>query len=146
MVRFESGVERDMLFNWFEEGKLCYGVRDGSEIVAKMWCDLKEFNFPPNFRYLAEDEAYLFAAYTHPDYRGENLAPLMRESCYASLREIGRSKFVSYTDYYNTAARRFKEKLGARDEALRLNVELCDKWSRTFTLKTYFYNKNILLY
>ena len=124
LARLEPGVERDMLCNWFSEGKLCFGVRDGSAIVAKMWCDLNEFNFPPSFRKLAADEAYLFAAYAHPDYRGQNLAPFMREACYATLREMGRDRFYSYTDYYNATARRFKEKLGARNEALRLYIDL----------------------
>lgn len=137
LVRFEPGTERDKLHNWFREGKLCYGVRNASPLVAKMWCDLKEFNFPPNYRKLENDEVYLFAAYVHPDYRGQNLAPLMRTACYASLREMGHTRIYSYTDYFNTAARRFKAKLGARDEALRLHVDLLGKWSKTLTLRRY---------
>ena len=137
LLQFEPETERDQIRNWFREGKLCYGVRDGSPLVAKMWCDLKEFNFPHNYRKLADDEVYLFAAHAHPDYRGQGLAPLMRAACYSALREMGRSKFYSCTDYFNTAARRFKTKLGARDEALRLHIELFGKWSTTFTLRRY---------
>ena len=137
LVRFEPGSGRDSLLQLFREGKLCYGVRDGSPLVAKMWCDLKEFNFPPNYRKLADDEVYLFAALVHPDYRGQNLAPLMRAACYASLRKMGRTRFYSYTEYFNTAARHFKAKLGARDEALRLHVDLFGKWSKTLTLRQY---------
>jgi RimJ/RimL family protein N-acetyltransferase len=137
LVRFDPGTERDKLRSWFQEGKLCYGVRNASLLVAKMWCDLKEFNYPPNYRKLAHDEVYLFAARAHPDYRGQNLAPLMRIACYASLRKMGRTRFYSYTDYFNTAARRFKAKLGARDEALRLHIALFGKWSKTLTLRQY---------
>lgn len=137
LVRFEPGPGRDRFLKLFREGKLCYGVRDGSPVVAKMWCDLKEFNFAPNYRKLADDEVYIFGAYVHPDYRGENLAPVMRAACYASLRKMGRTRFYSFTDYFNSAARRFKAKLGARDEALRLHIDLFGKWSKTLTLRRY---------
>ncbi len=137
LVEFGPGTERDKLSNWFREGKLCYGARNASSLVAKMWCDLNEFSYPPNYRKLADDEVYLFAAYAHPDYRGQNLAPLMRTACYASLRKMGRTRFYSYTDYFNTAARRFKAKVGARDEALRLHIDLFGKWSKTWTLRRY---------
>lgn len=137
LVRFELGASRDEIHKLFRKGKLCYGAKVSQHLAAKMWCDLEEFNFPPNYRKLADDEVYLFAAYSHPDYRGQKLAPIMREACYASLRKMGRTRFYSYTDYFNTAARRFKAKLGARNEAIKLHVNLFGKWSRTFTLKRY---------
>jgi GNAT superfamily N-acetyltransferase len=137
LIRLEPGADREMLNSWFREGKLCYGIRDNSRLIAKMWCDLKEFSFPPNYRQLADGEVYLFAAYSHPDCRGQNLAPLMRSACYASLREMGCSKFYSYTDFFNAAARRFKTKLGAREESVRLHLELFGKWSKTWTLRNY---------
>jgi len=135
LIRLEPGANQDEINTWFREGKLCFGVRDKSRLIAKMWCDLDEFNFAPNYRRLSTDEAYLYAAYTDPDYRGQGLAPMMRTAAYASLREIGRSKFYSYTDYFNTAARRFKAKLGAREESLRLHLALFGKWSKVFTLR-----------
>ena len=137
LIRLEPGTEREKLDTWFREGKLCYGVWDNARLIGKMWCDLEEFNYPPNFRKLADDEVYLYAAFTDPEYRGQGLAPMMRAKCYASLQEIGRSRFCSYTDYFNTAARRFKFKLGAREEALRIYLELFKKWSKTLTLRHY---------
>ncbi len=122
---------------WLSEGKLCYGAWDGSGLAAKMWCDFTEFNFPPNRRALEDDEVYLFAAYSHPDYRGQGLAPNLRLHAYTALRELGRSRFYSYTDYFNDSARRFKEKLSARNDELRLHVRLFGGWSRTFTLRKY---------
>jgi len=79
----------------------------------------------------------LFGAYTDPSYRGQNLAPLMRLNCYAALRAIGRDTIFSYTDYSNTVARRFKQKLGAVDESLRVHVTAFNRFSRTFTLRKY---------
>ena len=119
------------------EGKLCYAVKDGSKVVALMWCDLRAFNFPPHYRRLQDDEAYLFGAMTDPAFRGRNLAPLMRSRCYDSLREIGRHTFWSYTDFFNSPARRFKEKLSARDEMLRVHVALFGRFEANWTLRRY---------
>jgi hypothetical protein len=102
-----------------------------------MWCDLDAFSYPPNYRKLEPDEVYLFAAVVDRAHRGEGLAPLMRAECYNALRKKGRSRFCSYTDYFNTPARHFKAKLGAREELLRLHVELFGKWSKTVTLSRY---------
>lgn len=137
LIRLEPAADRQEMITWFQEGKLCYGVWDGSVLIAKMWCDLDEFNYPPNYRKLTEDEVYLYAAFSDPEYRGQSLAPLMRARGYAALRKMGRSKFCSYTDFFNTAARRFKLKLGARNVALRLHLELFGKWSTTMTLRRY---------
>ena len=137
LVRLEPGADRQKLIDWFHEGKLCYGIRDQSRLIAKMWCDLDEFNYPPNYRRLGTDEVYLYAAFADPHYRGQSLAPLMRAKGYEALRALGRNKFCSYTDFFNTAARHFKVKLGARNEALRMHLELFGKWSKTFTLRRY---------
>jgi len=137
LVQLDPGADRQQVTAWFREGKLCYGIWDQSRLIAKMWCDLDEFNYPPNFRRLADNEVYLFAAFADPDYRGQRLAPLLRAAGYSSLREMGRRRFYSYTEYFNTAARRFKVKLGARDEALRMHLGLFGTWSKTFTLKRY---------
>jgi GNAT superfamily N-acetyltransferase len=137
LVEFSRSEERQVLRSWLDQGKRCFVAWDGSRMIANMWCDFEEFNFPPNYRRLDEDEVYLFAAFAHPDYRGQNLAPQMRNRCYAALRSLGRSRFYSYTDYFNVPARRFKEKLGARNETLRLYVRLFGRWSRTITLRTY---------
>lgn len=116
-------------------GQLCYAVKDGARIVAKMWCDLAEINFVPMRRPLAANEAYLYAAFTDPDVRGQNLAPLMREHCYAALRARGRDVFWSYSDYYNAPARRFKEKLGAAETAVGIYISLWGRLGRSFMLR-----------
>jgi GNAT superfamily N-acetyltransferase len=135
LVEFSQSEGRQVIRSWLDEGKRCFVAWDGPRLIACTWCDFEEFNFPPNYRRLDSDEVYLFAAVAHPDYRGQNLAPQMRNRCYEALRESGRSRFLSYTDYFNVPARRFKEKLGARNEALRLYVRLFGKWSRTVTLR-----------
>lgn len=134
-VKYGGSLEQTL--RWFDEGKLCFGVRDDSRLVAKMWCDLDAFHFPPEFRPLEPDEAYFFAAAVADPYRGRNIAPLMRSALIDALRTSGRSRFYSYTEYFNGPARRFKEKLGCRNEALRLHLNLFGKWKKTWTLKQY---------
>ena len=137
LVRIGPSVDAAKYAERLRRGLLCYAVKDGNRIVATMWCDLEEFNFQPNYRPLERHEAYLFGAYTDPNYRGQNLAPLMRLNCYVALRAIGRDTFFSYTDYSNTSARRFKKKLGAVDESLRVHVQAFNRFSRTLTLRKY---------
>ena len=136
LIGFGSSETRDKML-WLDDGKRCFAAWDGSRLAAKMWCDFQSFNFRPQCRPLKDDEVYLFAAYSHPDYRGQGLAPAMRFQCYAALNKLGRSKYYSVTDYFNPAARRFKEKLGAKNELLGLHVSLFSRWSRTFTLRKY---------
>ena len=135
LTRLEPGTDREKLITWFREGKLCYGVRDNSRLIAKMWCDFTDFNHPTNLHKLAADEVYLFSAYVDPEYRGRGLAPLMRTAVYASMRAMGRSKFYSYSRYFNTAGRHFKSKLGAREESLIMHFRLFGKWSRSLTFR-----------
>jgi hypothetical protein len=137
LVRVEPGITAEQCADRFQRGLLCFAVKEGSRIVAKMWCDLEEVNFPPCHRKLGRQEAYLFNAYTDPTVRGHSLAPFMRQQCYAALRARGRSAFYSYSDYFNTASRRFKKKLGAIEESLFVHVTFFGRFSRTFTLRRY---------
>lgn len=135
LVRLEPENDPAQLGSWFDQGRLCFAVMDGDRMLAKMWCDLREFNYPPNRRALEADEAYLFAAFADPAVRGRNLAPVMRAACYDALRELGRTRFWSYSEYFNRPARRFKQKLGAQEVALRLHVGIAGGRGGTVTLR-----------
>jgi len=137
LIRLEPEYSRERILGWFGHGDRCFGLRDGSRLVAKGWCDLQEVNFPPAHRKLERGEVYMFGAYSDPAYRGRNLAPMLRSACYAELRKRGFTRFYSHSDYFNMAARRFKQKLGAVEEDLKVQVRLSDKWSRTFTVWRY---------
>ena len=137
LVELQPDTSPEVVRRWLDEGKLCFGVWHDDRLIAKMWCDLEAFSFPPNYRRLAADEAYLFAAYADPESRGLNVAPVMRSRGYDALRDLGRQRFCSYTDYFNTPARRFKAKLGAREESLRVHVRLFGRIQRTWTLRRY---------
>ena len=137
ILKVEPGSDRDEISRWFTEGKLCFGVRDGKRLIAKTWCDPEAFHYPLADRRLGKGEAYLYAACVLAEYRGQNIAVLMRSECCDALRKIGFTGFQSFTAYFNYPARRFKEKLGCENESLHLHIVLFGKWSRTFTLKHY---------
>jgi ribosomal protein S18 acetylase RimI-like enzyme len=129
LVRLEPDTTREYPEEMFESGKLCFGAWEGERLVAKMWCDLDEIYHPVAPRKLGPDEVYLQLAYVDPALRGRNLAPSLRVAGYAALRELGRTRFYSYSRYFNTAARRFKQKLGSVSECLIVHVRLFNRWS-----------------
>lgn len=137
LIQLEPEYTQEKLAAWFDDGKLCFGLRDGQRLVAKMWCDLEDMFWEPAFRKLDPTEAYLFAAFSDPAYRGQNLAPTLRAACYKALREMGRSTFYSHSEYFNLPARRFKQKLGGVEEDLQVELGLFGKWHRTVILKRY---------
>jgi len=115
----------------------CFVLKVKEEIVASSWCDLHwchyEFlSFP-----LKEDEAYLCNAVTLNSYRGKNLAPFLRYEIYKYLDQIGRTKLYSITEYFNTPAKKFKEKLGARQLKLVVCIRFFKRGIWNITLKKY---------
>lgn len=134
LVRLDSTNSRDTVDEMFRDGKLCFGVWDDTRLIAKMWCDPDELYHPIEPRQLDADEVYLQLAYVDPEYRGQNIAPLMRMAGYEALQEIGITRFYSYSMYMNTQARRFKKKLGARSESLTVYIRWFGRWTycRTF--------------
>ncbi len=109
-----------------------YGLKDGDKLIAKMWLDTAEINARAAPRALNDDEAYLFDAYSDPDYRGQNLAPYLRVKCYEHAKSLGRSRIYSITVFTNTPARRFKAKLGARNVGLVVYYRLFRKYEGSF--------------
>jgi GNAT superfamily N-acetyltransferase len=137
LMQLDKEEVRAKALRCFSEGALCFGLRDGDRLVAKMWCSLTWLYHEPMRRELRQDEAYLFSAYTDPTYRGRQLAPQLRSACYQALRNLGRTNCLSFTVYTNNASRRFKAKLGAVEESLHLYVRLFGKWSRTWLVREY---------
>ena len=135
LVELEPETIAEKHLERFRQGKLCFGLWHGPRLVAKAWCDVDEINSPWGPARLGPGEAYFFWAYSDPAYRGRNLAPALRLACYAELRRRGYSRFFSYSEYFNRPARRFKQKLGAVEQDVRLHVDLFGRWSRTFTLR-----------
>ena len=127
----------ETLLKRISEGWLCIGIKHHDEIAAYMWCNLRECRSPYLGFYLREDEACLMDARTFSSYRGKNLAPYLRVKLYKHLRQMGRIKFISITQYFNTSSLRFKKKLNAKPQKLYVCIYLFRKYNWVIPLKSY---------
>ena len=104
---------REEIRSSFVNGMRCFTLRHQGRIVAATWCNVHEINYDPCRRRLDPDEAYLFGTQTLYEYRGRNVAAILRTYLHDALAAEGRKRVYSYTDTLNRPAVRFKEKIGA---------------------------------
>ncbi len=102
-----------------------------------MLIELNDFNYNREKFQLKSNEAYLFHMYTIEAHRGKNLAPYLRYQSYLMLRDMGRNKIYSITQYFNKSSKRFKKKLNARNLQLFMYIILFKKYHYHFLIKTY---------
>jgi GNAT superfamily N-acetyltransferase len=136
MKNIASQVERNVplkqLLSHLEKGRRCFGCLVGDELVAFSWFNLDTCTYPGyNFR-LAYDEAYLFDAYTFPQYRGRGIAPYVRYRLYKELEALGRTNLLSVSERYNKPAVQFKLKLKATIKDKGVRLVLFNRWQHTF--------------
>ena len=131
------GTPVDKLISDLQAGNKCIALVHNNEIASSMWIYLMECGFKPEKARLGKNEAYLSSMYTPESFRGKNLAPYLRYKSYEFLKQIGREKIYSVTEYFNPAAARYKEKLKARNLRLILYLELFGKFRKSITLKTF---------
>ncbi len=112
-----------------DQGDLCLAVEDGNQIVAFTWCNLTWCDFSGYRFRLADDEAYLYDAHTAAAYRGMGVAPFIRYRLYEELARVGRLRLYSFTERFNRAAIRFKQKLNSRIVDSGLYIQLFGRWS-----------------
>ncbi|NSW94567.1 MAG: GNAT family N-acetyltransferase [Bacteroidales bacterium] len=141
--KYFRGYPAEEIMEWLDRGKMCLGLRYDKNIVAFMWINFKECTFDIKKIYLKEDECYLSDMYTVESYRGRNFAALLRHKSYKILKEMGRVKIYSITEYFNKSAARYKQKLKAVNLKLILYVSLFRIIKFSVTLKSY--EKNLKL-
>jgi GNAT superfamily N-acetyltransferase len=132
-----AGFSEEKLLAFLKAGEQCFGIKYNNEIVAFMWMNYNELNYKSTVIHLKENEAYLWFMYTRDSYRGKNLAPYLRYKSYEMLKQIGRDKLYSVSDYFNSPAVKFKKKLNTKKIKLILFIQLFNKLHWTFTLKSY---------
>ncbi len=127
--------DQQQLLGWLEQNKICYGAKKDGRIAAFTWADLEECKC--NYRHfkLKSNEAYLFDMFTMKPFRGQNLAPILRYKTYEALNAMGRDKCYSYSDYFNTPARKFKAKLNAKPVELCLYINLFNTIRKNILIK-----------
>jgi len=112
-----------------DHGDLCLAVVDNDRVVAFTWCNLTWCDYPGYRFRLADDEAYLYDAHTAAAYRGMGVAPFIRYRLYEELALVGRTQLYSFTERFNQAAIRFKQKLNSRIVDTGLFIQLFGRWS-----------------
>jgi len=133
-----AGFSEDKLLALLKTGELCLGIKHNNEIAAFMWVNFTELKYKSTTIHLKEDEAYLWFMYTRESYRGKNLAPFLRYKSYEMLKEMGRDKLYSISDYFNSPAVAFKKKLNAKKLKLILFVQFFSKLYRSFIIKSHY--------
>ncbi len=127
-----------ILLQRLEKGNICFAVKIDDKIVGFTWCDVDVFNHPSKYEFkLKEKEAYLFDAYILKPYRGLNLAPFMRCRFYEELRKMELKVLYSVSNYFNTPAIRFKNKLGARVIKLCFYIRVMKRFHWHWIIKSY---------
>jgi len=137
----ENDVAAKDLIRNFDNGCSCLAVRYKDQIAAYMWCDLNCLKFKGRVVKLKQNHAYLFGARTYKAFRGNNLAPYLRNELYKFLKQRGFERFYSITVWTNTAAMKFKRKLGAKPVELSLYVCLFRKFYMHFRLRNIAYQQ-----
>ena len=136
-----AGFSEEKLLSMLKTGEKCLGIKHKGDIAAFMWINLHEFNYKSTTIHLKSNEAYLWFMYTIESYRGKNLAPYLRYKSYEILKEMGRDKLYSISDYFNSPAVKFKKKLNAKKLKFILFIQLFNKIHRSFTLKSHYSSK-----
>ena len=125
------------LLNLMRKGNHCLGIRINGQLAAFTWYNQHECNFSGSTFALEDKEAYLFDAYTSPDFRGMNLAPLIRQEVYKALDEQGITTLLSVSECFNRSAIRSTAKLKATKECLLVYVSLFKKLDFVKPVKLY---------
>lgn len=135
--RSARGYTAEVLISRLKEGNVCLGLKHNDDIATFFWGYLDRCRFVPINSPLAKDEVYLADMYTMEKYRGRNLATYLRYMGYDILNKMGREKIYSVTEYFNSSAMRYKQKLNPRPIRLVLYICLFRKLKRSYILKTY---------
>ncbi len=126
-----------------EKGEICIGLKHNDRVVSLMWIGCDEFTYGSTYRKLKNNEAWLAAMHTIDSYRGRNLAPYLRYKSYELLRDMGRDVLYSASEYFNSPAIKFKEKLNARKLKLIFYCRFFNRFLWSFTIRTYPAMKSI---
>jgi hypothetical protein len=131
----ESIASTNEFIRLLDSGCLCLAAKYKGEIAAYSWCDLNYLKYKGRIIALKRNEACLFDARTYKAFRGNNLAPCVRNELYKLLMQKGIERFLSVTLWSNTASMKFKQKLGAKPIELFLYVGLFRKFHIHFRLR-----------
>ena len=133
--RNKPWLTEEKLLEKLRKGNKCFAAKHKDEIAAFTWLNLDEITYPHEKRKLDADEVYLFDLYTMKKYRGKGIAPIIRKKAYEFLRQQGRHKIYSTSEFLNDASIRVKKKLNAEFIHLGIYLRLFRKYHKKWVIK-----------
>ena len=130
-------VNERYVIDKLDKGDACLGVKRHGKIVAFTWYSLAQSDSHIYPVTMQKNEAYLYDMYVLKEYRGFNIAPILRYRTYEVLTSMGRDTFYSVTELSNSASRRFKQKLGAQPVLLGVYLRFVNKYRVRWVLRRY---------
>jgi len=124
------------------KGHQCIVLKNGGTVAGYTWADFSELSDAACDYELSPGQAYLYDAYIAPKFRGRGLAPYMRVEAYRHMHQADRHTFFSISDYFNSPAIKFKEKLNAEAIRLYLRIKLGDRHIGNWLLRDYEGRRN----
>lgn len=134
----ERMLSEQNLVQRLDEGAMCYGAIAGNHIIAFTWCNLRYCTIASHRLFTLEsNEAYLFDAFTVPNYRGRGIAPYLRYLLFRELEKQDRTTMYSITMSANAPAMTFKRKLGVGKMETGIYIRLFNRWHFHTLLRKY---------
>ena len=114
-------------------GQLCFVARYKGRLVCANWATTKAAQLPylDCAIQLAPGEVYTYELFTSPDFRGQNIAPVVKAQQLRHFRRAGYSRSVAAIVPENKASLRADEKVGYRPYGVMGCVKL-GPWRRDF--------------
>lgn len=89
-------------FQQINSGYECYGIIENNVIIAYSWTS--SFFVPRYDEKLDKNDAFIFDIYTHPDYRGKGLFPILLDYQINELNKLGKRRALACIDIFNRAS------------------------------------------
>ena len=105
-VPFRKGATRHAVAKRLAAGNACFVARAQGKIISARWaatgtapCDYLFRTVP-----LADDEVYLFDAFTSPEWRGKGIFPALTSAMHRHYRDAGKRRSICFTGPENLPA------------------------------------------
>ena len=97
-----------------QHGDLCHVAKCNGQIIFISWIAFREcYSYGLDREYeLADSQAYVYSAYTLPEFRGNGVYPAAHCHSLQLLKDSGYKQILTFVDPKNHAAMRMPEKLG----------------------------------
>lgn len=121
----------------YREGHRCCLAKINGRIAGFTCFNLESCEAKTYQAKMKPNEAYLHDLFVIDEFRGRQLAGLLRYKCLELLMSMGRDTVYSLTIICNKSSLRVKEKLGAQVIFKGLYINLFNMWKRNLVLETY---------